>query len=201
MDIKLLDKAAYAGRKFTARYQTAGYYDIRPSGQGFQLAYVPFDAPEERSFDDTFYGDWLEDPIAYGAFEGERLIGFVEGSMETWNNRFRISNICVFEDAARGSGVGTRLMAAIQQEAATRRARMIILETQTCNENAISFYKKNGFDIIGFDLYSYSNTDPERHEVRIDTILFLNIFKKAEERVIMKTVMRNETFPNNRSGI
>ena len=129
---------------------------------------MPFDAPEERSFDDTFYGDWLEDPIAYGAFEGERLIGFVEGSMETWNNRFRISNICVFEDAARGSGVGTRLMAAIQQEAATRRARMIILETQTCNENAISFYKKNGFDIIGFDLYSYSNTDPERHEVRIE---------------------------------
>ena len=33
------------------------------------------------------------------------------------------------------------------------------------------------------------------------TILFLNIFKKAEERVIMKTVMRNETFSNNRSGI
>ena len=168
MDIKLLDKAAYVSRKFTARYQTAGYYDIRPSGQGFQLAYVPFDAPEERSFDDTFYGEWLEDPIAYGAFEGKRLIGFVEGSMETWNNRFRISNICVFEDAARGSGVGTRLMDAIQQEAATRRARMIILETQTCNENAIAFYKKNGFDIIGFDLYSYSNTDPERHEVRIE---------------------------------
>ena len=34
-----------------------------------------------------------------------------------------------------------------------------------------------------------------------NTILFLNIFKKAEERVIMKTVMRNETFSNNRSGI
>ena len=35
----------------------------------------------------------------------------------------------------------------------------------------------------------------------VDTILFLNIFKKAEECVIMKTVMRNETFSNNRSGI
>ena len=34
-----------------------------------------------------------------------------------------------------------------------------------------------------------------------DTILFLNIFKKARECVIMKTVMRNETFSNNRSGI
>lgn len=45
---------------------------------------------------------------------------------------------------------------------------MIVLETQSCNENAIAFYKRNGFAIIGFDLYSYSNTDPERHEVRIE---------------------------------
>ena len=168
MDIKLLDKAAYAGRKFTARYQTTGYYDIRPSGQGFQLAYVPFDAPEERSFDDTFYGEWLEDPIAYGAFEGERLIGFVEGSMETWNNRFRISNICVFDPAARGMGVGGALMEAIRRSAQASGARMIVLETQSCNENAIRFYRRHGFEIIGFDLYSYSNADPERHEIRIE---------------------------------
>lgn len=34
-----------------------------------------------------------------------------------------------------------------------------------------------------------------------DTILFLNIFKKSGKCVIMETVMRNETFSNNRSGI
>ena len=34
-----------------------------------------------------------------------------------------------------------------------------------------------------------------------NTIIFLNIFKKAGKCVIMKTVMRNETFSNNRSGI
>lgn len=45
---------------------------------------------------------------------------------------------------------------------------MIILETQSCNENAIAFYKKTGFEIVGLDLYSYFNTDPERHEVRIE---------------------------------
>ena len=45
---------------------------------------------------------------------------------------------------------------------------MIVLETQSCNESAIAFYRKNGFSIIGFDLYSYSNNDPERHEVRIE---------------------------------
>lgn len=47
-------------------------------------------------------------------------------------------------------------------------ARMGVLETQSCNENAIAFYRKNGFEIIGFDLYSYQNTDPERHEIRIE---------------------------------
>ena len=34
--------------------------------------------------------------------------------------------------------------------------------------DAIVFYQKNGFEIIGFDLYSYSNTDPEKHEIRIE---------------------------------
>ena len=42
---------------------------------------------------------------------------------------------------------------------------MIVLETQSCNENAITLYRKNGFEMIGFDLYAYSNDDPERHEV------------------------------------
>jgi len=32
----------------------------------------------------------------------------------------------------------------------------------------IANHGKNGFEIIGFDLYSYSNNDPERHEIRIE---------------------------------
>ena len=74
----------------------------------------------------------------------------------------------MFENAKRGSGVGTRLLDAIQTSAASSGARMIVLETQSCNENAIAFYRKNGFEIIGFDLYAYSNDDPERHEVRLE---------------------------------
>ena len=68
----------------------------------------------------------------------------------------------------RGRGIGGALMAAILKEADRSGARMAVLETQTCNEKAIAFYRRNGFAIIGFDLYSYSNTDPERHEVRIE---------------------------------
>ncbi len=46
--------------------------------------------------------------------------------------------------------------------------RMAVLETQTCNERAIAFYRKCGFQVIGFDLYAYSNHDPEAHEVRLE---------------------------------
>ena len=35
-------------------------------------------------------------------------------------------------------------------------------------ENAIAFYRKHGFEMIGFDLYAYSNADPERHEIRVE---------------------------------
>lgn len=56
----------------------------------------------------------------------------------------------------------------ILREAELSGARMTVLETQTCNENAIAFYRRSGFEIIGFDLYSYSNEDPKRYEVRIE---------------------------------
>ena len=168
MEIKQLDRREYAGKKFTARYKTNGYYDIRPAGSGFEIEYTAFGTPEEKSFDDVFFGEWLENPIAFGAFENERLTGFVEGSMESWNNRFRISNICVFHDENRRNGVGARLLDVILKTAESLGARMVVLETQSCNEHAIEFYKKHGFGIIGFDLYSYSNADPELHEVRIE---------------------------------
>ncbi len=168
MEIKKLEKEAYEGRKFTARYLSDGYYDITTSEHGFQMRYVPLDHPIEKSFDDTFFGEWLEDPVAFGAFADDTLLGYIEGSLEGWNNRFRISNICVFAHTNRGSGIGTMLMETIQKTAEALGARMLVLETQSCNTAAISFYRKNGFAIIGLDLYAYSNTDPDRHEVRLE---------------------------------
>lgn len=168
MEIRKLDKKAYAGQKFTLRYKTNGYYDILPENDGFKTIYKPFEKPTEISFDDVFFSEWLEDPVAFGAFEDGQLLGYVEGTLEKWNNRYRISNICIFEDTRRHSGIGTALMNTILLEAKQSGARMVVLETQTCNENAIAFYQKNGFEMIGFDLYAYTNSDPERHEVRME---------------------------------
>lgn len=168
MEIKLLNKEDYKGKKFTARYKTNGYYDINKIDTGFDIKYIKFDSCIEKSFNDEFFNEWLDKPIAYGAFECDKLLGFVEGNLEEWNNRYRISNICIFDELMRNKGIGTLLMNTILNQAKLLGARMAILETQTCNENAISFYKGMGFGIIGFDLYSYSNYDLKNHEVRIE---------------------------------
>lgn len=168
IEIIQLNKDTYMGQPFTLQYSTTGYYDIVPSETGFQINYKSFDEPKEMSFSDVFFNEWLDEPIAFGAFENGQLLGYVEGSLEKWNNRYRISNICVFDSSNRRAGIGTLLMQTILTEAEKSGARMVVLETQTCNENAIAFYKKYGFDIIGFDLYAYTNTDPERREVRIE---------------------------------
>ncbi len=129
MQIVKLDPAAYVGKKFTVRYQTGGSYDIQASASGFQIRYQPFESPVQKSFEDVFFGEWLEDPVAFGAFDGEKLLGFVEGTPERWNNRYRISNICVLDETRRRGGIGSLLMDTILAEAAGCGARMAVLET------------------------------------------------------------------------
>ena len=69
IEIKELDRENYSGKRFTLKYQTKGYYDIRPSKTGFNVEYQMFDDAKEMSFDDVFFGDWLDNPKAFGAFE------------------------------------------------------------------------------------------------------------------------------------
>ena len=72
--------------------------------------------------------------------------------------------------------MGHRLMAVAKEQAASEHRRAIILETQSCNTAAISFYEKEGFELIGFDSCCYSNIDREKKEVRIN----MGCFLKAE---------------------
>lgn len=168
LEIKRIDKTLFRNKPFTIHYTTNGYYDIQPTKTGFDIEYKSFDKPQERSFSDVFLSSWLDDPQAFGVFDNGKLLGYVEGTLEKWNNRYRISNIFVFDKNNRHQGIGTKLMAVILEEAVKSEARMVVLETQSCNEKAISFYQKHGFRIIGFDLYAYSNDDIQKHEVRIE---------------------------------
>jgi ribosomal protein S18 acetylase RimI-like enzyme len=49
-----------------------------------------------------------------------------------------------------------------------KNARMLVLETQSCNVDAIRFYLAHGFQLIGFDTTAYSNQDIEKGEIRLE---------------------------------
>lgn len=167
IEIKLLEAEKYKNKKYLFEYETPGYFDLVANEWSFQFIYKEFREKQKKSFEDELLGDWLEKPMLYGAFVNGVLAGIIEGSIEGWNNRFRISNILVFENY-RKSQIGTRLIEHIIAEAKNLHARMVVLETQSCNIPAIHCYLKNGFRIIGFDTHSYSNNDIENHEVRIE---------------------------------
>ena len=168
MLIKELDYKEYKGKKYQAEILSDRYLSIEPRDEGFAVKWVMSGEPLRMTLNEDLLSDWLEDPVAYGAFEHGRMVGFVEGFLEKWNNRFRITNICVFDESDRRRGIGTLLLGRMMIDAADSGARMAVLETQSFNFKAVSFYQKNGFEIIGFDRYAYSNNGPEEHNMRIE---------------------------------
>lgn len=84
----------------------------------------------------------------------------------------RVANLFV-EEPFRRTGAGTVLMRHAVSVAEKAGARMLVLETQSCNMPAIGFYLSQGFAIGGLDLFHYSNEDLERHEVRIEMMRML----------------------------
>ena len=165
--VKKLDYNEYKGKKYSLKVKSNKYLDINVKDYGFELKFV--DTNEFTNIlEDDMLSEWLDNPVAYGIFVDGVLKGFVEGFLETWCNRYRISNICIFEEEDRKKGFGKILLDEILKEAKNSKARMVVLETQSYNHKAISFYQKNGFEIIGFDMYAYSNDGPKEHNMRIE---------------------------------
>ena len=79
----------------------------------------------------------------------------------------RIWELLVKEEFRR-NGIGTLLVDHAVKLSRKRRAKMLVVETQSCNVPAIDFYPKNGFELIGFDVAAYSNEDIKRKEVRLE---------------------------------
>ena len=159
------------GRELIFRYETQYYYDVAMTegedGWKAELVRRPFEKPVQKQFRDRLMGDWLEEPRVFAALRDGERVGYIELSHERWNNRMRVANLWVAEGQRR-AGVGSRLMERAVEEAHAAGARALVLETQSCNHPAISFYRKMGFSLIGFDLTAYAQTDVEKKEVRLE---------------------------------
>lgn len=191
-----LPKDQWEGTVIPMRYTTEEYYDVRidNAGNGFKVsmqkckfASPVTHYPEEYDFPDRLYQSHWKKAFAWGIVQDnsgdQELLACVETCPEDWSNRLIITEFWVHEDLRR-QGIGHALMAIAKKQAVLEHRRAIILETQSCNVGAISFYRKEGFELIGFDSCCYSNRDLERKEVRLN----LGYFWRKKHKLVKESV-------------
>ena len=175
-EIQKLERDTWKGTMLPVDYTSAEYYDIsvNRTGSGFQIPIEkkPFEhvfthRSEDGEYPDRLYEDWWEGAEAYGIVENGELLGAVEICPEEWSNRLLVTELFVHEKL-RGRGYGHRLISLAKDLTVERNYRVLMLETQSSNVNAVDFYLHEGFTLIGFDSCCYTNKDLERKEVRFN---------------------------------
>lgn len=132
-----------------------------------KLTLTPLPKPMKKQFESELFADYVEEPRAFTAILNGEPVGWIEIGYHKWNNRMRIWELLVKEQH-RGKHIGTRLLKHATEIAKQKGARMLVLETQSCNAKAIGFYLAHGFQFIGFDTTAYSNDDVEKGEIRLE---------------------------------
>ena len=155
-----LPKDKWKGTIIPIKYITDKYYDVlvNQTDNVFNINIEKKDliksithTPEEYDFPDMLYHDHWEDAYAWGILINDELIAVIETNPEIWSNRLRITELWVSE-SYQIQGIGHVLIEIAKEQARRERRRAIILETQSCNVNAIDFYLHEGFTLIGMDL-------------------------------------------------
>ncbi len=154
-------------------YQTSFFYDVQVKENGFELELKTFDQKVNKQFEADLFESYIENPTVYIYEKEGRNVGFIEGSIQSWNHTYRIWNFLVLEDYQH-QGIGKALMKKSIQHAKSLSCRAMILEVQSCNYPAIQFYMKHGFKLIGLDTLSYSNFDIDKKEVRLEMGMILS---------------------------
>jgi len=153
------------------KYTTESYYDLsikrRTNAWTIQLRLKQFEKPLEKTYTGTFYEPHIEEPRVFVAMLKNEQAGWIELGYDKWNNRMRIWELLV-KKGCRTKGIGTRLIKHAIDAAKQKGARMLVLETQSNNSLAISFYLRRGFRLIGFDAAAYTNEDTKRKEIRLE---------------------------------
>lgn len=173
MKTKIIELSKNDGPFPTLKYEytTTQHYQLQLSyakeSWTAKLTLRPLPKPVKKQFEGQLFQEYVEEPRAFTALVNSEQVGWIELGYHRWNNRMRVWQFLVKEEHWR-KGIGTQLMQHALRLAKERGARMLVLETQSCNVVAIKFYLARGFQLIGFDTTAYSNEDIEREEVRLE---------------------------------
>lgn len=166
-----LPEEKWKGTVIPIKYTTDKYYDVSVNktynGFSVEMEKKKFTELLSRDISGKLYEDHWENAYAWGVIANDELIAAMETDQELWSNRIRITELWVSERYQK-HGIGHTLIEIAKEQARRERRRAVILETQSCNANAIDFYLHEGFILIGMDTCCYKNNDLERKEVRLE---------------------------------
>ena len=170
--IKQIFKEEYPqGKEVAYSYESDWYYDVIPQtmeqGWTIMLQKKPFSSTYRKHLIQDLFDEYKGDAEFYLALRDGQEVGVLCLSYVAWNQTTRISDLYIHPECKR-QGIGKQLMHFAIERARKLGARLLALETQTSNYNAIEFYKACGFQLVGVDLMSYSNEDMEKKDVRIE---------------------------------
>lgn len=108
--------------------------------------------------DIAMFEDIIKQGYSYAAYENGRLVGVVIA--EKKHNSMWITEIVV-ADFCRNKGIGSLLLGKLTEVVERESINCIELETQSINYPAVSFYRKKGFELHGFNMPVQSDIDNE----------------------------------------
>lgn len=159
------------GKQVFYQYTSEKYYEIHmdTSSNGWNIALKEevFEDPFKKSFKEEIFDSYKEGSEVYVSEVNGEETGIIVIQYMEWNNTLLIHDLYIDKQFKR-KGIGSTLFEIAQKRARELGVRMIVLETQSSNFPAIQFYLKNGFQLIGLNLNSYSNEDIKKKEIRIE---------------------------------
>ncbi|MFW9818244.1 MAG: GNAT family N-acetyltransferase [Candidatus Thorarchaeota archaeon] len=161
-------------------YVSDFYYDIKiqtiskRKGWKINIQKKRSQTPFKKHIEELIFNEYVREAEYYVALNEDSVeTGRICISKQKWNNTARLWDIDVKKEYRR-QGIGKGLLEYAISKAKEWNCRALILECQSSNYPAISFYFQNGFNLTGFDLIAYSNQDVERHEVRLEMSRIIN---------------------------
>lgn len=159
------------GKQVVYTYSTNCYYEVQvnreTSGWMMSLTEAVRDTPFVKHLEEEIFESYKEGSEVYVAEVGGQEAAILTIQYMDWNKTLLIHDLYV-DRTFKKQGIGSQLMERVKKRATELGARAVTLETQSSNYPAIQFYLKNGFELIGFNTISYSNTDVQNKEVRIE---------------------------------
>jgi ribosomal protein S18 acetylase RimI-like enzyme len=151
----------------TNSFTTDRIYRVVETPNSFTLLAQTVDPPAHKFF--SLVGELQDDHIwshGWVAEEDARIVGFAALRMEQWNRRGVLWHLYI-DANHRGHGLGSRLLAHVEDAARELGASRLWLETSNLNYPAVGFYRKHGYALVGLDTSLYAPDGEAAGEVAL----------------------------------